>query len=137
MSIPLYIKKFALLLLKTKCQQSFIWMSHKVILQVLSRKMVLPQEMSNFYVILNVSTVLLDIIYQFYDHCTPVATHVSGTPGANTSTTTTETKSPASVSTIISLLSTLCRGSPSITHVSIIFMFKHDLMKLCEKFKTV
>lgn len=43
---------------------------------------------------------------------------LTGTPGANTSTNTTETKSPASVSTIISLLSTLCRGSPSITHVS-------------------
>ncbi|XP_054264078.1 E3 ubiquitin-protein ligase HECTD1-like [Macrosteles quadrilineatus] len=48
----------------------------------------------------------------------PSQTTVSGpsTPGANTSTNTTETKSPASVSTIISLLSTLCRGSPSITH---------------------
>ncbi|KAL1139402.1 hypothetical protein AAG570_006386 [Ranatra chinensis] len=40
----------------------------------------------------------------------------TGTPGANASTTTPETKSSASVSTIISLLSTLCRGSPSITH---------------------
>ncbi|XP_069704389.1 E3 ubiquitin-protein ligase HECTD1 isoform X7 [Periplaneta americana] len=39
-----------------------------------------------------------------------------GTPGVNTTTTTPETKSSASVSTIISLLSTLCRGSPSITH---------------------
>ncbi|XP_071454696.1 E3 ubiquitin-protein ligase HECTD1 isoform X6 [Hetaerina americana] len=39
-----------------------------------------------------------------------------GTPGVNTSTTTSETKSCASVSTIISLLSTLCRGSPTITH---------------------
>lgn len=48
----------------------------------------------------------------------PVQSTCSGpsTPGANTSTTTTETKSSASVSTIISLLSTLCRGSPSITH---------------------
>ncbi|XP_046664774.1 E3 ubiquitin-protein ligase HECTD1 isoform X3 [Homalodisca vitripennis] len=48
----------------------------------------------------------------------PAQATVSGpsTPGANTSTSAPETKSPASVSTIISLLSTLCRGSPSITH---------------------
>lgn len=43
----------------------------------------------------------------------------TGTPGVATNTATPETnKSSASVSTIISLLSTLCRGSPSITHVS-------------------
>ncbi|XP_046388843.1 E3 ubiquitin-protein ligase Ufd4 isoform X5 [Ischnura elegans] len=41
---------------------------------------------------------------------------VPGTPGVNTSTAASETKSCASVSTIISLLSTLCRGSPTITH---------------------
>uniref|UniRef100_A0A1B6DIC7 E3 ubiquitin-protein ligase n=1 Tax=Clastoptera arizonana TaxID=38151 RepID=A0A1B6DIC7_9HEMI len=48
----------------------------------------------------------------------PISTTCTGpsTHGANTSTTTTETKSSASVSTIISLLSTLCRGSPSITY---------------------
>uniref|UniRef100_T1J5Y0 E3 ubiquitin-protein ligase n=1 Tax=Strigamia maritima TaxID=126957 RepID=T1J5Y0_STRMM len=40
---------------------------------------------------------------------------VSGTPGGPASATS-ETKSSPSVSTIISLLSTLCRGSPSITH---------------------
>ncbi|KAG8236036.1 hypothetical protein J437_LFUL015414, partial [Ladona fulva] len=38
------------------------------------------------------------------------------TPGGTASTTAPETKSCASVSTIISLLSTLCRGSPTITH---------------------
>nr|XP_014275679.1 E3 ubiquitin-protein ligase HECTD1 isoform X5 [Halyomorpha halys] len=40
----------------------------------------------------------------------------TGTPAPVGSSTTPETKSSASVSTIISLLSTLCRGSPSITH---------------------
>ncbi|XP_073986001.1 ubiquitin fusion-degradation 4-like isoform X6 [Rhodnius prolixus] len=40
----------------------------------------------------------------------------TGTPGPTASTSTPETKSSASVSTIISLLSTLCRGSPSITY---------------------
>nr|CAD7200637.1 unnamed protein product [Timema douglasi] len=48
----------------------------------------------------------------------PAATTCTGpgTPGVNTTTTAPETKSSASVSTIISLLSTLCRGSPVITH---------------------
>lgn len=50
--------------------------------------------------------------------------HQAGEPGHNTSITSTpgnisissETKSSPSVSTVISLLSTLCRGSPGITH---------------------
>ncbi|XP_067009629.1 E3 ubiquitin-protein ligase HECTD1 isoform X3 [Anabrus simplex] len=48
----------------------------------------------------------------------PVASTCAGpgTPGVTATNTTPETKSSASVSTIISLLSTLCRGSPSITH---------------------
>ncbi|XP_075224551.1 ubiquitin fusion-degradation 4-like isoform X4 [Lycorma delicatula] len=48
----------------------------------------------------------------------PATTTVSGpgTPGPNAGNTAPESKSSASVSTIISLLSTLCRGSPSITH---------------------
>ncbi|XP_049940581.1 E3 ubiquitin-protein ligase Ufd4 isoform X3 [Schistocerca serialis cubense] len=40
----------------------------------------------------------------------------SGTSGTTATTVAPETKSSASVSTIISLLSTLCRGSPTITH---------------------
>ncbi len=39
---------------------------------------------------------------------------LSGTPG--TLTATPETKSSPSISTVISLLSTLCRGSPGVTH---------------------
>ena len=39
---------------------------------------------------------------------------LSGTPGGLTATP--ETKSSPSISTVISLLSTLCRGSPSVTH---------------------
>ncbi|XP_071056058.1 E3 ubiquitin-protein ligase Ufd4 isoform X3 [Onthophagus taurus] len=52
-----------------------------------------------------------------------VATGTQGTPGKATSTTSTAANLPSdpkatasSVSTIISLLSTLCRGSPSVTH---------------------
>ncbi|XP_063240551.1 E3 ubiquitin-protein ligase HECTD1 isoform X2 [Bacillus rossius redtenbacheri] len=52
-----------------------------------------------------------------------------GTPGVNTSTTAPETKSSASVSTIISLLSTLCRGSPGITHD----LLRSDLPDAIEK----
>ncbi|CAH0382752.1 unnamed protein product [Bemisia tabaci] len=51
------------------------------------------------------------------------------TPGANTSSSVCETKSSASVSTIISLLSTLCRGSPSITHD----LLRSDLPDAIEK----
>ncbi|XP_014247371.1 E3 ubiquitin-protein ligase HECTD1 isoform X4 [Cimex lectularius] len=46
----------------------------------------------------------------------PSASAPSGNQGPAASSATPETKSSASVSTIISLLSTLCRGSPSITH---------------------
>lgn len=51
------------------------------------------------------------------------ATGTQSTPGKSTTASSTTTNLPdpkataASVSTIISLLSTLCRGSPSITHV--------------------
>ncbi|KAK7791453.1 hypothetical protein R5R35_010932 [Gryllus longicercus] len=47
---------------------------------------------------------------------TCASSSVLGTPVVNSSNAGTETKSSASVSTIISLLSTLCRGSPTITH---------------------
>lgn len=53
-----------------------------------------------------------------------VATGSQSTPGKPSSTTNATANIPdpkataASVSTIISLLSTLCRGSPAITHVS-------------------
>lgn len=40
-------------------------------------------------------------------------------PGAPATSTPDTSKQAASVSTVISLLSTLCRGSPSITHVCI------------------
>lgn len=57
-----------------------------------------------------------------------VATGTQGTPGKASTTTNSTSNIPdpkataASVSTIISLLSTLCRGSPTITHV-IIFKY--------------
>ena len=47
----------------------------------------------------------------------PTSSSVGATGVTSTSNTPNEQKNTASVSTIISLLSTLCRGSPSITHV--------------------
>lgn len=58
-----------------------------------------------------------------------VAIGNQGTPGKASSSTNASANLPdpkataASVSTIISLLSTLCRGSPAITHVSELFFF--------------
>ena len=59
---------------------------------------------------------LIEVLLQRLQH--------AGDPGPNTSmsstpgkvTMTPEVKSNASISTVISLLSTLCRGSPAITH---------------------
>lgn len=53
-------------------------------------------------------------------------------PGATSSAPSNESKvTAASISTTISLLSTLCRGSPSITHVSFtIQLFKILLIEL-------
>ncbi|XP_031338883.1 E3 ubiquitin-protein ligase HECTD1 isoform X7 [Photinus pyralis] len=64
-----------------------------------------------------------------------LASGTQSTPGKATSTTNTSTNQPdpkataASVSTIISLLSTLCRGSPSITHD----LLRSDLPEAIEK----
>lgn len=56
-----------------------------------------------------------------------IASGTQGTPGKASSTTNAAANMPdpkataASVSTIISLLSTLCRGSPAITHVRVTY----------------
>lgn len=41
--------------------------------------------------------------------------------GLNANTSTTEVKSSQSISTVISLLTTLCRGSKSVSHVCLVY----------------
>ncbi|VVC42226.1 Hypothetical protein CINCED_3A002842 [Cinara cedri] len=71
---------------------------------------------------------LNELILRLSSAAGPTVTNI-GTPGLNSSASTTEVKSSQSISTVISLLTTLCRGSKSVSHD----LFRSDLPDAIEK----
>ncbi|XP_050441159.1 E3 ubiquitin-protein ligase HECTD1 isoform X2 [Adelges cooleyi] len=71
---------------------------------------------------------LNELILRLSSAAGPATTNI-GTPGLNANTSTTEVKSSQSISTVISLLTTLCRGSKSVSHD----LFRSNLADAIEK----